>query len=279
MMNMHHICSLGNIIIKTKHMAIFNVTNKDFASINKGKQSLSLLKKEKFDEFNESILGLGDLKLKPKKIDALSVIFDLEGFTNFCNQRDPELNVSLFLNEFLFWIFNELKTSYTEKKFEEGYLLYTYFPFLSKYLGDGILFLWDTENMNDDKICNIIVLIDNICKEYQTKFLPIISRKMVTPPTKLRCGIAKGTVFSVGNGQDYVGSCINVSARLQKIHNLSFCFSTIGIDYSKGMLEKTKLTYLQKKVNIRGIGDEIVCVRKIEFDKLQPEDKIHFKNV
>jgi hypothetical protein len=102
---------------------------------------------------------------------------------------------------------------------------------------------------------------------------------MVAVPTNLRCGVAKGTVFSVGNGQDYVGSCINVSARLQKLHNLPFCFSTIGIDYNKGMVEATKVNYIQKKVTIRGIGPEFVCLRKRDFENLSKEDKQHFIDI
>ena len=35
------------------------------------------------------------------------------------------------------------------------------------------------------------------------------------PPPVLRCGLARGTVFSVGNRSDFVGSCINMAARLQ----------------------------------------------------------------
>ena len=99
---------------------------------------------------------------------------------------------------------------------------------------------------------------------------------MLAAPNKLRCGIAKGTVFSVGNGNDFVGSCINISARLQKLHNLSFCFSTIGVDYDKEMTSKAKMLFYQKKVFIRGIGEEIVCVLKEEFDSLIPDDKKYF---
>jgi len=260
-------------------MATFKITNKDYVKIKvEGKDSF-ILKKNKFDEFNESILGLGNIRTKPSKIDALSAIFDLEGFTNFCNQRDPELSVSLFLNDFLEWIFKEIKAVQIIKKYDEGYTLHANLPFLSKYLGDGILFLWDAENMNDIKICNSIVLLRKISAAYRENFYPEISKKMIAAPPILRCGIAKGTVFSVGNGNDYVGSCINVSARLQKLHGLTFSFSTIGIDYNKGMTTRTKKLYLQKKVNIRGIGEEIICVLKREFNSLDSKDQKHFTDV
>ena len=45
------------------------------------------------------------------------------------------------------------------------------------------------------------------------------------------------------------------------------------------MHEGLKNEYIQKKVNIRGIGDEIICIPKEQFDALEPEDKKHFKDI
>jgi hypothetical protein len=140
-------------------MATFKTTRKDFIKVVIEDEPFSLIKKERFKEFNESILGLGKINTKPSKIDALSAIFDLERFTNFCTQRDPDLNVSLFLNDFLIWIFDEIKKSLIVEEYNEGYLLYSNLPFLSKYLGDGILFLWDAAKMDEIEICNTIITL------------------------------------------------------------------------------------------------------------------------
>jgi len=259
-------------------MEKFKITNKDLINKKHKNRMIPALKREKFEQFNESILGLGDIQTKPKKIEALSVIFDLEGFTTFCNQRDPELSVSLFLSKFLKWIFNEIKTVQVFKEFDDSYFLFANLPFLSKYLGDGLLLLWNTFGMSDVEINNSIVLMDKIRENYVKDFYPNISKKMVDAPPKLRCGIAKGTVFSVGNGNDYVGSCINVSARLQKFYNFSFCCSLLGIDFSK-FVDTTQKVLIQKKVNIRGIGDEIICILKKEFESLSDEDKREFIDI
>ena len=87
-------------------------------------------------------------------------------------------------------------------------------------------------------------------------------------------------VFSVGNGEDYVGPCINVAARLQKLSLLTFCFSRRGFDIEKHMPEETAVKYVLKSVSLRGIGDdELVWVRKEEFGGLQDEDKALFRSV
>jgi class 3 adenylate cyclase len=123
------------------------------------------------------------------------------------------------------------KKTLTAKKFDEGYLTWADLPFLSKYLGDGILFIWDIENLSEARIRNVVVSMLDICKHYTRDFLPKISKKVNTPPTKLRCGISRGTIYSVGNGNDFVGPCINLSSRLQKLYSLSFAFSRNGIDF------------------------------------------------
>ena len=41
------------------------------------------LTNSKFNQFNPSMLGLGDISREGERIDALAAIFDLEGFTSF----------------------------------------------------------------------------------------------------------------------------------------------------------------------------------------------------
>jgi hypothetical protein len=43
------------------------------------------LTNSKFNQFNPSMLGLGDISREGERIDALAAIFDLEGFTSFSN--------------------------------------------------------------------------------------------------------------------------------------------------------------------------------------------------
>lgn len=257
-------------------MARFKIEETGLTKIKDGTKTITIVKKEIFDSFNQDILGLGTIETKSNQVNALSVMFDLEGFTNFCKQIDPQLAVPEYLSEFLNWIFEEIRKELVEKSFEQGYKTWSDLPFLCKYMGDGILFLWDTEKMSDVKIQNVVVSMYEVCKKYQTKFLPEISKKIISPPTKLRCGIARGTIYSVGNGNDFVGPCINMSARLQKLNSLTFCFSRRGIDPTK-MAESYKSNFIIKKVDIRGIGEtELVCLSKKEFAVLNEIDKSKF---
>lgn len=237
-----------------------------------------LLDNEKFGEFNAGLLGLGDISSRSTQVEALAAVFDLSGFTNFCGQVDPHLSVPEYLSGFLEWLFGEIKKEFVEESYKEGKKLWADLPFLAKFLGDGVLFLWDTEDMSDGEIRNTVVSLDNIRGKYVANFYPHIRKAVVDPPKILRCGIARGKVFSVGNGEDYVGPCINIASRLEKLHGLTFCFSRRGIDMSKTPLEAVRELFIEKCVTIRGIGEnELVWVRKAEFDNLPDEEKKLFR--
>jgi hypothetical protein len=260
-------------------MTTFKINETDFTKIKDEEKNVKIIKKEKFDSFNQDILGLGNIETKSIQTNALSVIFDLEGFTDFCKQIDPQLAVPEYLSDFLKWLFEKIRGELINKTYDEGYKTWADLPFLSKYLGDGVLFLWDTKNMSDSNIQNVVVSMYEICRKYQSEFLPLICQKVVSPPTKLRCGIARGAIYSVGNGNDFVGPCINMSARLQKLNSLTFCFSRRGIN-PNNMAEGYKAQFIVKKANIRGIGEnELVCFPKVQYDKLQKEEKEKFKDL
>src|SRR5256885_1039224 len=97
-------------------------------------------------------LIIGDVKAPSKPIDVLAVMFDLEGFTNFARQVDPQLTVPSFLSDFLEWLFTAIKNQLIISKstakhnkltIDEGKgILWAELPFFSKFMGDGVLFLW-----------------------------------------------------------------------------------------------------------------------------------------
>ena len=232
---------------------------------------------EQFSMFNPSVLGLGDIGSPSTQVEALAAIFDLSGFTNFCSQVDPHLAVPEYLSRFLDWLFAEIKQGFVKESCEEEVVLWASLPFLAKFLGDGILFLWDTRNMGGAEICNVVTSLWEICESYVRQFYPGIRKVVVQPPRVLRCGISRGMVFSVGNGEDYVGPCINIAARLQRLSLLTFCFSRRGFDIERDMPEETAAKYVLKSVSLRGIGeDELVWVRQEEFDGLPDEEKALF---
>ncbi|MGD0952941.1 MAG: hypothetical protein ABR985_11215 [Methanotrichaceae archaeon] len=159
-------------------------------------------------------------------------------------------------------------------------------------MGDGALFLWKIDMDKIMKIsrstelvgklnvliCNIISSMLDICNNYEI-FYRSLEKKYVSPPSRLRCGIARGNVFPIGGGLDFVGPCINISSRLQKFNGLSFAFSARGIDETEFHEDYTK-DFIKKRVSIRGIGEnELIFVLSHEFDELPGESKSKFIDI
>lgn len=241
-------------------------------------KKVELLDNKKFNSFNPEVLGLGDISLRSTQMEALAAVFDLSGFTNFCSQVDPHLSVPEYLSRFLDWLFDDIKKEFVRKTYRKGRQLWADLPFLAKFLGDGVLFLWNTREMDGIEICNVVATLHDMCEDYVADFYPRIKKVVTGPPNKLRCGIARGSVLSVGNGEDYVGPCINVASRLQKLSLLTFCVSRRGFDFTKHNEASLKL-YAVKSVSLPGIGEnELVWVRKKEFDGLPEKEKELFRS-
>ena len=260
---------MGKVNIKTKSMAV---------TVKGKKEEVWALTNNQYDEFNPGLLGLGDISNPSESLEAIAAVFDLSGFTMFCSQIDPHLAVPEFLSRFLDWLFDKIKKRFLRESYPEGKTMWSELPFLGKFLGDGVLFLWNTHGMDINEINNVVAMLHDICEDYLKGFYPKIKTDVVDPPTELRCGIARGMVYSVGNGQDYVGPCINIASRLHKINGLRFCFSRRGFNVSR-MDESYGKNFLEKRIIIDGIGEnELIWIRKTEFDKLSDEEKKQFRN-
>jgi class 3 adenylate cyclase len=236
-------------------------------------------KKSDFRRFNPAMLDVGKIDTPSTTLDAIVAVFDLTGFTNFCRQTDPQLVLPSFLSKFLTWLFSEIRKATVADRVGNDVFLFSSLPFIAKFTGDGVLFIWKTDRQTVTGICNIIVACDDICRFYTKTLLPKLGPHYVEPPTKLRCGVARGLICSVGNGTDYVGPCINIASRLANMSDLSICFNPRGFDLEKSMDKEVRKGYIIKKVRIRGVGDhELVGIRKDELSELRPEDKQRFKN-
>ncbi len=225
-----------------------------------------------YARFNPGVLGLGDIARDGAYLQALAAFFDLEGFTDFCGQVDSHLVIPEFLTRYLHWLFQTLAGEFREGEAGGLVRLWGCLPFYAKFLGDGILFLWDTDQCRGlpGKV-NIAQSLLAVTNSYVAEFLPGIRRAVSQPPARLRCGIALGQIIAVGGGADYVGSCINVAARLQKIGYLSFAVSRRGFDLEESPATEGSLrSFLTlKRTAIRSIGDqELVYIRKDEFAAL-----------
>lgn len=257
----------------------FETQNKVFKVKGKSRR-LNVLKNEEFDDFKPAILGLGRINQDSKEVDAIAAVFDLSGFTKFCSKADPHLRVPKYLNKFLYWLFAAIRGGTARESIRDYKALWTELPFLAKFLGDGVLFLWDTKRMaeDEDAICNVPVMVMGICDSYRSQFYPRIGKSVVDPPKILRCGIARGKIYSVGKGEDYVGACINRASRLQKLGALTFCCNQEGFDFDKHMRKNVRKNFLKRRVSLRGIGNnELVWVLKDEFEELPPEEKDIFR--
>lgn len=232
-----------------------------------------------FQRFNASILGLGDISREGKHLDALAAIFDLEGFTSFCNQIDPQLVVPEYLDQLLNWLFYRISTNFVKEGGKDVVIMWGKFPFFAKFLGDGILFLWDTQGLGQASLGNIIINLYRVCNAYAEEFLPEIKKSLTKVPTKLRCGVARGEVIAIGGGQDFVGSCINIASQLQKVSQLSFAFPRKGFNPQECFSSTWQSQFVPKKILVRGIGeDELIFICKKEYEALSKDEKKFFRN-
>ena len=234
------------------------------------------LRKSIFNKFGPSILGLEDILANKETFEALAVIVDLKDFTVFCDQRDPHLVVPQFVKSFLEWLFDKLRAELLIEEAGNNVVLWSHLPFFGKFLGDGVLLLWDVTEMDGEAKRNIVQSFDVIRNDYKKKFLPSLKQHISTPPPKLRCGIAQGQVTSIADGRDFVGLCINIASRLQKLADgsFSFAFTQKGLepedetDWYKGW------DFRLIKIHIRGVAkDELVYVPNSEFRKLSKDLK------
>lgn len=242
--------------------------------------ALRVFDNEVIQRFNPSLLNLGDISQPATEREALAAIFDLTGFTRFCNQVDAYLAIPQFLSEFLEWFFESIRKRITEKTVGNRSALWAELPVKVKFLGDGLLILWNAQRMNDETMCRLAVNLYDICRAYRRDFYPSIAMKVNKPPVRLRCGVARGKVFTVGNGEDYVGHCINTASRLSHLYSLSFSFPHRGFPVRDCLSPEVLQIFTPKYVSVRGVGDnELVWIVKSEFEKLPDHDKLNFHNV
>jgi class 3 adenylate cyclase len=262
-------------------MSTYKVHDSDYVIAEVDGRKRRLLTREAFERFNPPILGLGELTTGAAATDAIAAVFDLGGFTNFCKQIEPHLSVPVFLNLFLDWLMNQIRAEMVYKEYSEGVLLLGPLPFFVKFMGDGLLVLWDVSRPDENARRNIIITGREICLRYARDFCPLIVTKVTDPPAILRCGLARGTIYSVGNGNDFVGSCINMASRIQKLPGTSFAFNRRGINIDEPAADDFFKTHVAvKKVAVRGIGEnELICILKSEFEAMSADERKYYRDV
>jgi class 3 adenylate cyclase len=239
------------------------------AASKRNTDAKKILTREVITRFNPSILNLGDISTPCQEKEAVAAVLDLTGFTDFCSQADSYLAIPRFLNDFLEWFFNRLRDGLTEEDFGNRSSFWADFPRLVKFLGDGILVVWNARRMTEEQICRIVTTLFDVCRNYRREFYPRISMAVNKPPATLRCGVARGKVFTVGDGKDFVGHCINTASRLSHLEPLTFCFPHRGFQVSDNMPPEYRQLFILKYMSIRGVGSsEPVWVVREEYERL-----------
>jgi class 3 adenylate cyclase len=251
------------------------------AAVSQSQQSgIRLLNSEIVRKFNPSILDLGDISMPCQEREAIAAVFDLTGFTAFCNQVDAYLAIPKFLNNFLDWFFSSIRQGLTEADNGVRVSFWAELPILVKFLGDGLLLVWNARKMTEGNICRLAATLYHVCYAYRKDFYHQMSMAVYKPPSILRCGVARGKVFTVGNGKDYVGHCINNASRLSHLSPLTFCFPHRGFQVREHMPGEYTHLFVPKYISIQGVGDnELVWVAKEEFDKLPERNRAQFRNL
>jgi class 3 adenylate cyclase len=233
----------------------------------------------------------------PSKADVFAVIFDLEGFTSFCSQREPHKIVPRFVREFRSWLFDEISTQLQQPRQELGDRrigLAAPPPFFAKFLGDGFLFLWqsdfdimkaelpagctdeEVENELGGDLSNIITVLVDVQRRY-SNFYDESAEHYNNVPARLRCGAAVGAVCAIDSGIDYVGPCINQASRLQKLGSLSMAIDTVGLPRldEDSILRKA---LHKERVAIRGASSTIALVHDDEWKAIGEQEQYRLRN-
>lgn len=118
------------------------------------------LRRSFFEKFDPGFIGLTDLAKNKETFEGLAVILDLKDFTGFCDQRDPHHEVPAFLGKFLRWLFQRIRQELLDTNEGDEVVLWSHLPIFGKFLGDGILFLWDVTDISPEARRNLIQAFD-----------------------------------------------------------------------------------------------------------------------
>lgn len=234
---------------------------------------------------NDQVLNAGPItplgQARRDLVEIVVALFDLEGFTNFFNSASVirYTIVPNFINAFLSW----LNYSFNNSCFP--------MPEYSKFLGDGALLIWETEEQPILK-GTLKAEFMNFCwnmvrgqkKSYEKECLPELLRR-IRPirnceyPKHLRVSVSLGHAVKYVREQsnEYVSECINVASRIIGYEELYFMAHS-NLVTNEDVLGKK---YVHKQLaQVKGI-DKPICVYidEADFRGLTNGSKRKFRNV
>lgn len=210
---------------------------------------------------------------------AVAVIFDLEGFTEFCTQPQVEHRIPALLNRL-----SELLCSCLDRSWAPGddcafHLAELGFPAQVKFLGDGGLLIWLLPEEDEGQLSFLLALLSRlyIARRSFGDVVETFKDDFGLPrmPDKVRIGLAAGEIVrlnSVAGEEEFVGFPINLASRLQGYcRGLGFLASArIGIPSE--FLEEHGFQKVYAK-RLRGFSKEVLIVDKADFYSLSSKER------
>jgi class 3 adenylate cyclase len=207
---------------------------------------------------------------------SISLLFDLENFTGLFSHPDIHDTIGKYLN---------LVIDAVSRTFEGGEIYWDKDkkgdaviagalprPFHTKFLGDGVLYIWRLDEFTQKQIIELVDRVWNLKNSFSvlcekaSVLLPVHSF-----PKRIRFGIASGTVYKLtyqnGIAEEYIGYSINLASRLQS-YSRDIGFIVSG---RLNIPDKTILKHGYKKCiakKIRGFPDEIVIIDTHDYTNL-----------
>ncbi|PCJ86103.1 MAG: hypothetical protein COA54_09705 [Thiotrichaceae bacterium] len=214
--------------------------------------------------------------------NAIALVYDLEGFSNFFNQPDVQEYIPAFLNVISESVSTCLFGGNAYWQDSAKYPPLSSTPIHEKFMGDGGLYIFTPDGLTDFRegfpvtLCNRLYMLRknfNAVLQKCTDSVPVVA-----VPKNIRFGLARGSVYELasqhGSASEYIGFCINLSSRLQ-----SYCPDLGFIVSARLKIPAEKLADSgYKKViatKIKGFPKELVLVDQDEYNKLGDELRNH----
>lgn len=209
--------------------------------------------------------------------NAIALMYDLGGFSQFFNQADVQDYVPAFLNHVSGAMGVTLfggKANWTTGKPKLAPLGLRVVH--EKFMGDGALYIILPPAGDSDFKTDHLVILCNRLWNLKNNFNKVVKASLdyvpvVEVPRKIRFGVSRGTVYELKNpktkSREYIGFCINQASRLQ-----SYCPDLGFIASARLMIpNKTLKVNKYRKViatKLKGFANELVIVDALEYDGL-----------
>jgi len=212
---------------------------------------------------------------------GLALVFDISGFTSFFNKPDIHYYMTGYINSIIDCVETIIwgGEAFWETPISE-FLPLPSKPLMKKFLGDGMLYVWENDEQRIVSSTEFKVKLLNRLWNLQMAFGKV-NRKLydIIPvgdlPSNIKIGIAQGSIFKLiekDGSIDFIGPCINLASRLVKYcPELNFIASA-RLDLNKEHLDKNG--YVKTiAIELRSFENEIVIVDKDDFDSINEVDK------